>query len=198
MIIKNDVIVKRINYNSIDIQHCYYNNELVFCKTPDDYLTKTLGFHAITSAASDGSRSPADKISNYVYVYNTSLIIGRKYAFLLGTSGSRYGYRTLWNGTVISSRCYNSGYTSHIDGLTFNHIKTGLANGYAVFSYQGTFTYNPTIIIAGNGSSAYGSLICRNTYGNSDPGKGGAIAYIYEYECLKSIYNFAGWNFNEN
>lgn len=138
-----------------------------------------------------GNGSPlanADTIQNIVYIpVNNILQVGKKYAYLLVTSGDSMGQRKLANGTLIPSRCYNSGHDPLEDPFLFSDID-GTMHRNAVFSHQGTFTYNPTTITSlDRGFSTQGVLIARNTISCSDAGKGSARIYVYETATLKSI-----------
>ncbi len=155
--------------------------------------------NVLASMASGGTRDPADKISNYVYINSSNLIVGQKYCYFLGTAADYWGNRTLANGTVISSKAYNGG-SSQYDYLSWNHVKSGIgaAYGNSVLSSYGTITYNPKTIVAGNGSSAYGHKICGYTYNASDPGKGNAKAWIFDYDYIRQLFLYHGITFVDN
>jgi hypothetical protein len=210
MLFFNDTRIERVNAGGTDLQYVFQGDDdtthehLQFCRIPTNYLTKnlalagasvTLADIAILTVQSGGTRSPADKIQNYCYIDASaapdSMRIGKKYAFLIATSGERAATRNLSDGTPFSCRGYNSGYLSYIDNLTINNIGTGNYYVNANYNIQGCFEYNPKTIVAGNGSSAFGHLLAKNTYNVSDPGKGGIKAYIYEYTALKSLFAYA-------
>jgi len=212
MLYVNETRIERVNAGGTDLQYVYKGTDdtthehLQFCRIPSDYLTKdlTLDNIAILTVESVGTRSPGDKISNYAYVNSDLLIEGKKYAYLIATSGERTANRDLSDGTQINSRGYNSGFISSIDGLDMADVQSGSVVSLAQYNYQGCFEYNPKTITAGNGSTAYGHLIAKHTYNVSDSGKGGIKVYIYEYTALKSLFAYAysrtgnsNWVFNE-
>lgn len=155
---------------------------------------------------SDGTRTPADKISNYVYLNSSDLIAGVKYAYLLTTSGERTANRVLANGTVIDSRGYNNDNWQAERAATTYQILKDSGIGYEFssegariqLSSMGTFTYNPVLITTGDGSSATGHLICKNTYNVSDPGKGDANVYAFDYDYFYNLCQVYGIPFVDN
>lgn len=214
MLFFNDTRIERVNAGGTDLQYVFQGDDdtthehLQFCRIPDDYLTRnlalaggavTLADISILTVQSGGTRSPADKIQNYCYIDANDALMntpngmrnGKKYAFLIATSGERRALRKLSDGTVINSRGYNSGFLSYIDRLTIDNIGTGRFYANAQYNFQGCFEYNPKTIVAGNGSTAFGHLLAKNTYNVSDAGKGGIKAYIYEYTALKSLFAYA-------
>jgi hypothetical protein len=212
MLYVNETRIERVNAGGTDLQYVYKGTDdtthehLQFCRIPSDYSSKdlTLGGIAILTVESVGTRSPADKISNYAYVNSNLLIEGKKYAYLIATSGERTANRRLSDGTVINSRGYNDGQISRINALDMADVQSGSVSNKAQYNFQGCFEYNPKTITAGNGSTAYGHLIAKNTYNVSDAGKGAIKVYIYEYTALKSLFEYAysrtgssNWVFNE-
>lgn len=175
-VIYNDTNLEQLNYNGVDVWYKVNNS-------PSASLTAG----TLHKAYSFGTRTPADKISNYVIINSESLIQGKKYGYILGTSGERTGNRLLYDGRVITSRAYNSGYTEYVDSLTVNNFVNGGYYINAEVSDYGSFTYNISTITAGDGSTAQGFKLAGYTYNVSDPGKGGAIAFIYPYEYLHDL-----------
>jgi len=132
-----------------------------------------------------GTRSPADKISNYIIVPQTDLLTsGKEYAFVLFTSGERNGQRTFANGDTFSSRCYNS--AGDKPASQFRHFLSS-PGSQMYFSYQGTFLHDPVTVIGAQGNTDIGTLIAKNTYCSSDSGKGGYRIFIYEKDVLEKI-----------
>jgi hypothetical protein len=211
MLYANGTRIERAYAGAQELQYIYQGSNInthehmQFCKIPSNYLSLNLdlGGEAIVVASSSGSRSPADKITNYCYVNSSQLTIGKKYAYLIATAGERPANRQLSDGTVISCRGYNDGGLARINALTMQHVEDKTYYNKALYNYQGCFIYNPKTIVSGSGS-AFGHLIAKNTYNVSDPGKGGIKAYIYEYTALKSLFAYAkardastSWDFNE-
>lgn len=153
----------------------------------------------ITSMVSGGTRSPADKISNYVYLNTAALNVGQKYCYVLGTTGDSGANRLLANGTQIPSRGYNSADSSY-DNLTYANVQAGPGSmsGIAMMSSYGTFTYNPKLITAGDGSTATGHLIARNTYNCSDAGKGNGKVYVFDFDYFYNLCYIRGITFVDN
>lgn len=214
MLFVGDTRIERVTAGTTDVQYVYQGTNtgsheyLQFCKIPSSYLTEdlTLNNISILQVSSTGTRSPADKISNYAYVPTGSgLTVGKKYSYLIATSGERTANRKLSDGTTINSRGYNGGTISPINNLDMGDVQSGSVTGSnAQYNFQGNFVYNPQTITAGDGSTAEGHLICKNTFNVSDAGKGGIKVYIYEYTCLKSLFAYAyarnatsQWVFNE-
>ena len=81
------------------------------------------------------------------------------------------------------------------NGIDYIWYTSGI---YCKFSSTGTFTYNPQLIVAGDGSSATGHLICKNTYNVSDAGKGDANVYAFEYYYYYNLCQLYGIPFVDN
>lgn len=162
---------------------------------------------AISEYGEGGTRSPADTPRNYAkLIQNNNLDEGKKYAFILATSGERMGERTiLVDGTdknkKMNSRCYNSGWLSG-DDIKFSHMDGTGAPGNGMISYQGTFEYGTDKTIPSyTPLGTWGDFMTQWTTGTplnytdiaaytsacSDPGKGGYMMYIFEYDELKNI-----------
>jgi hypothetical protein len=213
MLFVNDTRIERVNAGGTDLQYVYQGTDtashtnLQFCKIPSNYSSLNLDLDSISilQVQSTGTRSPGDKISNYAYVPSTSsLVVGKKYSYLIATAGERTAQRNLSDGTTINCRGYNSGDVGRIHNLTMSNVQSGSVVNNASYNFQGNFIYNPKLITAGNGSTANGHLIARNTFNVSDAGKGGIVVYIYEYTCLESLFAYAyartsasNWVFNE-
>ena len=213
MLFVNDTRIERVNAGGTDLQYVYQGTDTVshtnlqFCKIPSNYLSLNLDLDSISilQIENAGTRSPGDKISNYAYVPSTSnLVVGRKYSYLIATSGSRTANRNLSDGTTIDCRGYNSGDVARINNLIMSDVQSGSLTNGAQYNFQGNFVYNPQTITAGDGSTANGHLIAKNTFNVSDAGKGGIVVYIYEYTCLQSLFAYANsrvpssnWVFNE-
>lgn len=157
------------------------------------------------STYSYGTRTPADKISNYIIVYSSDLTIGGKYAYIMTTSGERTANRQLANGTVIISRGYNSASWSAERAATTYQMLKDNGIGYTFYnsawiqlSDMGTFTYDPRLITAADGSSATGHLISKNTFNVSDPGKGDANCYVYDLNYMINLCSVYGIPFVDN
>lgn len=187
----NGTEVNSVFFNGTEVNSVYQNGTLVFPAAPAAIGT-SFGAdpNKLLTATSVGTRAPADKISNYVYINSGLLTVGEKYAFILTGSGELAANRNLANGTVISTRGYNSANSAAEAAITYQNWKTsgiGYTAGVAMLTYQGIFTYNPVLITAGDGSSAVGELICRNTYNVSDSGKGNASAFVYPLAYLRYL-----------
>lgn len=162
---------------------------------------------AISEYGEGGTRSPADTPRNYAkLIQNNNLDEGKKYAFILATSGERMGERTILTDGVdknkkMKSRCYNSGYLSGND-IKFSHMDGTGAPGNGMISYQGTFEYGTDKTIPSyTPLGTWGDFMTQWTTGTplnytdiaaytsacSDPGKGGYMMYIFEYDELKNI-----------
>ena len=203
----NGTALNSVFFNGTEVNSVHHNGTLVFPETPASIAT-AIGSdtNVIVTAGSGGTRTPADKISNYVYINSGSLTVGEKYAFLLTGSGEQTANRILADGTVINSRGYNSAVSGSVDGTTITY-QGWKDNGigytwhlggftYVQLMYQGVFTYNPTTITAGDGSSATGELICKNTYNCSDAGKGNATVWVYPLAYLRYLCETHGISFN--
>ena len=165
---------------------------------------------------SHGTRSPADKVQNYIVAYAASqnkpsnntatvgiynLTSGRRYAYITMTSGDKLGYRRLgYSNTLAASRMYNSGQaeTQH-DNATLSEAITGVnsiaANNRVGCGRQGAFTYSNALIYGGHpnqGGVTAGALIQKNTEQNSDAGKGNASCYVYDYHFLENLFKDFG------
>jgi hypothetical protein len=163
--------------------------------------------NVLVYTSSFGTRSPADKISNYVIFNSTNLIVGVKYCYIMGTDGDSAGNRVLANGTVISSRAYNSGSPDYTkNSMLYQYVKNGVGYQWTATttnqtSSYGTFTYNPKNITAGDGSTGFGHLIAKNTYNATDPGKGGASCWALPYDYfynMCSVYSIPFVDNNDN
>jgi hypothetical protein len=166
----------------------------------------------------NGTRSPADKIQNYVFatndyrarqalgnfgliVFNQALTPGVKYGYTLTTSGIQTGNRTLANGTVILSAAYNGADPNQENQITYQMFRDFGVNhlvGNSRLSSVGTFTYNPQTIVAGDGSSLAGHKLASFTYNASDPGKGGATVVVHNYCYFLNLCNTYGIPFIDN
>jgi hypothetical protein len=194
----NGTGINSVVFNGTEVNSVYQNGTLVFPAAPAPIATAIgADTNVIVTAGSGGTRTPADKISNYVYVNSGLLTVGQQYAFLLTGSGEQAANRVLANGTTINSRGYNSAVSGSVDGTTVTY-QGWQTNGmgytwalggftYVQLMYQGIFTYNPVLITAGNGSSAVGTLIAKNTFNCSDPGKGNATAWVYPLAYLRYL-----------
>lgn len=188
----NGGIIYDYIYNGVALSQMQYNGVDVWYKV-NESNSALLSTGAIYIATSHGTRSPADKISNYAYIPSSSgLTVGKRYGYIIFTSGERAANRQLYDGTVIYSRGYNSGYTSTIlNGANVYDFKVGTNTTNKCYSYHGAFTYNPATINSGSGS-AYGQLIAKYTYNVSDAGKGGIVVYVYPLEYLADLCNKTG------
>ena len=158
-----------------------------------------------TRVGATGYPGTSNKIGNRIYVPSAAgLTTGVKYYYILGTSGTQLGYRTLSNGTVIYSRAYDIGIPSYCTDITWDLVKsagaTGRAsiNGLGEVSNHGSFTYNPRTINDGYNPPVTGHELASGTYGASDAGKGGAVCYIFQYADIVRIFNQLGIAINDN
>jgi hypothetical protein len=172
---------------------------------------QTLTNQALGFTYSQGTRSPADMIRNYLIVYagaqnkpsNSTasngiynLTAGDKYVYLSQTSGSRNAARRLGNSnSTVGSRGYNSAESYNVmDNMTLNATYNGNVSGSTGYGRQGTFTHTNAVVNSGSGSSA-GTLIFKNTQSVSDPGKGTAVAYVFDYRFMKKVFEDLGYTF---
>lgn len=196
----NGTGVNSVFFNGTEVNSVHQNGTLVFPAAPVAVST-SFGTdpNVIVTATSGGTRTPADKISNYVYVNSGALTVGVQYAFILTGSGERTANRNLANGTAINTRGYNLANSALEATITYqNWLSSGIGytTGVAMLTYQGIFTYNPVLITAGDGSSAVGTLIAKNTYNVSDAGKGNASAFVYPLAYLRYLCETYGITFN--
>jgi len=152
-----------------------------------DFSWSYIGSYSLYTEFKGGTRSPADKISNYIIIPDTNkLQAGKEYGFVLFTSGERSGKRNWANGSPFDSRCYNSGYDFW--DLKFSHFLSSPGSNM-VYTAQGVFLHQPTNIIAGDGSNTVGTLIAKNTHDCSDSGKGSYRIFVFEKQKLQEIMN---------
>jgi CubicO group peptidase (beta-lactamase class C family) len=165
----------------------------------------------------NGTRSPADKIQNYLFAtndygprqalgnfslitQNQNLVEGVKYCYTLTTSGIRTGNRNLANGTQIFSQAYNGASSAPENLITYENFRD-FGVGYTVstgrLSSVGTFTYNPRLITTGSGELV-GHLLAGFTYNASDPGKGGATIVVHNYCYFLQLCTTYGIPFIDN
>lgn len=183
----------------------YHNDVLVWPAAPVALTTRmrddpNVMQHIISygrRAGSDGTCN-ANHVRNWIVAKN--LQPGRKYAYFLTTSGERTANRMLSDGTVISSRGYNWGIASAESSTTTwtmwknNGVGYTYSSGNAtvMLTAWGKFEYTPKTYSDSCGNSVYGHYICGNTYNVSDPGKGDANCYIFDYAYVRYFMEFHG------
>lgn len=209
-LIQNGVQVFDVNYNGVSLSQINHNGVDVWYKV-NPSPTALLREGSLIQVISTGSRSPADKLQNYIFVNSNKLIPGRHYGFILCTSGERNANRSLYyeNNIVetIQSRGYNSGPNNTMHDLTIQKLLdsvNGIRSNPEV-SYYGSFVYKPGFIeVPSVSQKSYGEIVVNYTFNVSDPGKGGAELFVYPIEYLadlctllnidvRRVYN-SGWS----
>lgn len=196
----------------------------------DDFYSGTQGFslsntvrtYDFAYCGSTGSRvgsdgvSTADSIYNYVYwrsdgpspsngrqYMGGTLTSGKKYAYVLLTSGQQDGgTRALYSGGTVSSTRGHDGAQSEstMGSTTWTNIKnnTGFPSS-TEFNRQGVISsVSFTTVTASQGSTDNAQLVVKNQTGTSDAGKGGAVVYFYPYNILKKAFQDMGISFSES
>lgn len=196
-LIQNGVQIFDVNYNGVSLSQINHNGVDVWYKV-NPLPTALLREGSILQTVSQGTRTPADKLQNYVYVNSNKLIPGRRYGFILATSGQSIGHRDFFyeDSSVerVSCRAYDNSPYHVFHNFTiqkFLDYKNGIRSNPEV-SYYGAFVYKPDYITAPNQKS-YGEVIFNYTSGASDPGKGSAELFVYPIEYLADLCTLLGF-----